>query len=63
VAINMAYRNAPGSAQDRHPVQVYYAGVPLTPGRTVQAVILPNVSASPPSAGSPALHVFAMSIG
>jgi hypothetical protein len=63
VAINMAYRNAPGSAQDRHPVQVYYAGVPLTPGRTVQAVILPNVSASPPSAGSPALHVFAMAIG
>jgi hypothetical protein len=42
---------------------VYYVGVPLAQGTTVQAVILPNVSASPPSAGSPALHVFAMAIG
>jgi hypothetical protein len=63
VAINMAYRNAPGNAQDRHPVQVYYVGVPLAAGKTVQAVVLPNVSAAPPSAGSPALHVFAMAIG
>jgi alpha-L-fucosidase 2 len=63
VAITMPYRNAPGNAQDRHPVQVYYVGVPLAQGTTVQAVILPNVSASPPSAGSPALHVFAMAIG
>lgn len=63
VAINMAYRNAPGNAQDQHPVQVYYVGVPLAAGKTVQAVILPNVSGSPPSAGSPALHVFAMAIG
>lgn len=57
------YRNAPGNAQDQHPVQVYYVGVPLAAGKTVQAVVLPNVSASPPSAGSPALHVFAMAIG
>jgi hypothetical protein len=63
VAVNMAYRNAPGNAQDQHPVQVYYAGVPLAAGKTVQAVVLPSVSGSPPSAGSPALHVFAMAIG
>jgi alpha-L-fucosidase 2 len=62
-AITMAYRNDPGNVQGHHPVYVYYAGVPLAQGKTVQAVALPDVSASPPPDGSPALHVFAMGIG
>jgi len=60
VAFSMAYRNTPGNAQDQHQVQVFYAGVPLAPGKTVQAVVLPDVSGPVPSAGSPALHVFAI---
>ncbi len=63
VAINLAYRNAPGNTRDQHPVQVFYQGVPLARGKTVQAVVLPGVSGAPPAAGSPALHVFAISIG
>jgi alpha-L-fucosidase 2 len=63
VAISMAYRNAPGNAQDQHPVQVFYQGVPLAQGKTVQAVVLPDVSGAPPAAGSPGLHVFAVTPG
>jgi alpha-L-fucosidase 2 len=62
-AITMPYRNAPGNAQDNHPVHVYYVGVPLAQGKTVQAVVLPDVSGAPPTAGLAALHVFAMAIG
>ncbi|MBV9382980.1 MAG: hypothetical protein JOY82_00620 [Streptosporangiaceae bacterium] len=61
--ITLPYRNAPGNAQDQHPVHVYYLGIPLTQGKTVRAVVLPDVSSSPPVAGSAALHVFAMTIG
>jgi hypothetical protein len=60
-AISMTYRNRPGNVQQTHQVTVYYAGVPLQQGKTVSAVILPNVSATAVS-GSPALHVFAASI-
>lgn len=62
VAVSMGYRNAPGNAQDHHTVQVYVATVPLTQGKTVQAVILPNVSRAPPTAGSPAMHIFAIAL-
>lgn len=61
VAFSMAYRNTPGNGQDQHQVQVFYVGVPLAQGKTVQAVVLPDVSAPTPSAGSPALHIFAIS--
>lgn len=60
--IKMAYRNTP-AGQDQHPVYVYYAGVPLTPGKTVQKVALPSISPAPPPNGTTAMHVFAMSIG
>jgi hypothetical protein len=63
VAIQLPYRNAPGNSQDQHQVNVFYAGVELTAGKTVQAVVLPDVSPAPPAAGSAALHVFAMAIG
>jgi hypothetical protein len=63
VAFSMAYRNAPGDGHDQHPVQVYESSVALTAGKTLQAVVLPDVSAAPPSAGQPALHIFAIAIG
>jgi beta-glucosidase len=61
--ISMAYRNEPANAQEQHTVNVYAVTVPLAPGKTVSAVILPDVSAATPAAGSPALHVFAIAIG
>lgn len=63
VVFTLPYRNAPGNTQDQHQVAVFYAGVALEAGKTVQAVVLPDVSSAPPAAGSPALHVFAMTIG
>jgi beta-glucosidase len=62
VAIGMPYRNKAGNVQQAHVVNVYYAGVPLQAGRTVADVVLPDVS-STATAGSPAMHIFAMSIG
>jgi hypothetical protein len=59
-AITMAYRNAPGNAQDNHPVYVYEQSVPLD--SKVVGVVLPDVSQGL-SAGSPAVHVFALTIG
>ena len=55
--ISMPYRNAPNNVQDQHPVYVYYAGVPLTQGKTVKQVLLPSLSSGT------AMHIFAMAIG
>jgi hypothetical protein len=41
---------------------VYYVGVPLQAGKTVQYVTLPDVAAQPQS-GSTAMHIFALGIG
>jgi hypothetical protein len=60
-AISMTYRNRPGNAQQTHSVTVYYVGVPLTAGKTVATVVLPNVSTGVAS-GAAALHVFAWSV-
>lgn len=62
-AITSAYRNAPGNGKDQHPVVVFDVSVPLQAGKTLEAVILPDVSSSPPTAGVTALHVFAVGIG
>jgi hypothetical protein len=61
--ITAAYRNGPGNTQNNHPVSVFYLSVPLAPGKTLGSVLLPNVSAAPPPNGSPAVHVFAISMG
>jgi hypothetical protein len=61
-AITMAYRNEPGNAKDNHPVYVYEQSVPLDSAALVAGVVLPDVSQGV-SAGSPALHVFAIAIG
>jgi NPCBM-associated, NEW3 domain of alpha-galactosidase/Carbohydrate esterase 2 N-terminal len=59
-AISMAYRNAPGNAQDDHPVYVYEQSVTLDSSSAIAGVVLPDVSQG---ASGPALHIFAMTIG
>jgi beta-glucosidase len=41
---------------------VYYVGVPLSPGKAVRSITVPKVSAKAVT-GSPAMHIFALSIG
>jgi NPCBM-associated, NEW3 domain of alpha-galactosidase/Carbohydrate esterase 2 N-terminal len=60
--ITMAYRNAPGNGQDNHPVYVYEQSVPLDSTAQVAGVVLPDVSQGL-SAGSAALHIFALTVG
>jgi hypothetical protein len=43
-------------------VSIYYAGVPLQAGKTVQYVTLPAVSTGVTS-GTTAMHIFAAAIG
>jgi hypothetical protein len=61
-AVTMAYRNAPGNAQDNHPVYVYEQTVPLDSTSQVAMIVLPDVSQGV-TAGTSALHVFAISVG
>ncbi|MBC3839498.1 hypothetical protein GXW82_02585 [Streptacidiphilus sp. 4-A2] len=56
------YRNRPGNTQDHTAVNVFEQSVPLTAGKTVAAVTLPEVSDGI-SGGSAAMHVFALGIG
>jgi len=41
---------------------IYYVGVPLQQGKTVQYVTLPDIGA-PPQSGSTAMHIWALGIG
>jgi beta-glucosidase len=43
-----------------HPVSVYFASVPLEPGKTVSSVTLPVLNAA---GGATAMHIFAMAVG
>jgi hypothetical protein len=61
-AITMAYRNAPGNAQDDHPVYVYEQSVALDQATPVVGVVLPGAGQGL-TAGSPAQHIFALTIG
>jgi beta-glucosidase len=51
-----------GGGKQTQKVSLYYEGVPLQPGKTVQYVTLPNVSQQAVQ-GSTAMHVFAVAIG
>lgn len=61
VALYTAYRNYSGgkSALD---VCIYEASVPLTEGKTISYVVLPDVSTGVKS-GIPAMHIFAVAVG
>ncbi len=61
-AITMAYRNTPGNAQDDNPVYAYEQTVALNSTSPVVGLVLPDVSQGL-SAGTPALHVFAIAFG
>jgi beta-glucosidase len=62
VAITTPYRNRQGNTQDAHAVKVFYASVPLQAGKTVAAVVLPNVGSTVAS-GTPLMHIFGLGIG
>jgi len=48
--------------QRQHDVYVFFTAVPLTAGKEIAAVTLPDIS-STVSGGAPAMHVFAVAVG
>jgi beta-glucosidase len=60
IAATLPYINNSGGQQTQT-VHLYYAAVPIQSGKTVQAVVLPDVSADA-SANTVAMHVFAMTV-
>ena len=49
------------SGKNNQKVSIYYAGVPLQAGKTVEYVTLPDVGQA--ASGSAAMHIFAVSTG
>jgi beta-galactosidase len=54
----LPYVNSP-AGRSEHTAYVFYAGVPITPNKTVQAVTLPDQGSVSPSG----MHIFAVGIG
>jgi alpha-L-fucosidase 2 len=61
-AITAPYRNRPNNTQDHTPVNIYYRSATLDAAKTVADLTLPDISVGA-TAGVPALHVFAVSLG
>jgi beta-glucosidase len=61
ILASVPYINTPTGKQTQK-VSVYYASVPLQPGKTVRYVTLPDVSQAAVQ-GSAAMHIFAMTVG
>jgi hypothetical protein len=59
-AVVAPYRNI-AAGRDDTPVSLFFFAVPVEPGRQPRAVVLPNVSPDL-RAGTPALHIFAMTL-
>jgi beta-galactosidase len=59
VAAVLPYVNGGPAGQSDRTAYVFYAGVPLTPNKTVQAVTLPTQGSAPASG----MHIFAVGIG
>jgi beta-glucosidase len=62
VATTTTSWNFSSSTQTTHPVSIYFASVPLDPGKTVASVTLPTVSSGVGN-GINAMHIFAMAVG
>jgi beta-glucosidase len=62
IATTTSSWNFSSSTQVQHPVSIYYAAVPLEPGKTVASVTLPTVSSGIGN-GTNAMHIFAIAIG
>jgi hypothetical protein len=60
VAVNSLYQNRPGNTTYNHTADIFSVTVPLDPGKTVAAVLLPAVGTL--ASGSPSLHVFAVAM-
>ena len=60
IAATLPYINN-GAGKVTQTVHLYYEGVPLTAGKTVQAVVLPSVGTGVGN-GATALHVFALAV-
>jgi hypothetical protein len=61
ILATLPYLNTPDGKQGQAD-SIYYIAVPLAPGKTVRTVTLPKISRTP-AQGSPAMHIFALSIG
>jgi Protein kinase domain len=61
VLTTLPYLNTPGGQEDQAD-SIYYIAVPLAPGKTVRTITLPKFSPTA-AQGSPAMHIFALSIG
>jgi beta-galactosidase len=51
------------SGKNDHTVYIFYASVPIIPGRQVRAVTLPPNGANPSSGRSQGMHFFALAVG
>jgi beta-glucosidase-like glycosyl hydrolase len=60
VLTSTPYLNSTGGRNDQQ-VSMYYAAIPLDPGKAVEYVTLPDVSRGP-VAGSLAMHIFALAV-
>ncbi|MBE2320921.1 glycoside hydrolase N-terminal domain-containing protein [Solirubrobacter sp. CPCC 204708] len=61
-AVVVPYQNRPNNQRQNTPATIYFAEVALQAGKQVRSVELPNVSAAA-RPNTPALHVFAVTIG
>ena len=61
ILATLSYLNT-ADGQQSQADSIYYVGVPLAPGKAVRSVKLPKVSRRAVQ-GSPAMHIFALSIG
>jgi hypothetical protein len=61
VAVNSTYQNRQGNTTYTHTADIFAEKFALTSGKTVASVTLPPGSAL--TAGTPALHVFAINVG
>jgi endo-1,4-beta-xylanase len=59
LAVSSAYQNRPGNTTANQVGNIFSETVPLTAGKTLASVQLPNGSAV--ASGTPALHIFALS--
>ncbi|HEY1566776.1 MAG TPA: glycoside hydrolase family 3 C-terminal domain-containing protein [Solirubrobacteraceae bacterium] len=62
IATTTSSWNFSGSGQSSHMVSVYFASVPLDPGKTVASVTLPTVGSGVGS-GINAMHIFSIGVG
>lgn len=62
VLASMPYVNSSGKENTRT-VYLYYMGVPLLPGKTVQAITLPSTSMAPLTGSNRGIHLFAVAAG